>query len=728
MNDSDELSLVDSPPSASEPRQPGLAQAAPAGSRSRLATLAHFARCAPIVFIAVFGGTALIVCNPGYFWDDWVWRFQPPAQSIRIGKELGVFWGGYLTNAINALAHPSLAMRATALVAWLIAGVAAAYALRRYRVLSRDDAFALFLVYVATHAAPIRFLTSVAMYNVYIASFWIGCTWLAAAPNARRNQWLSLPFFFFSFYLNSIIALYLAMLVVLAIRETTEAIGVSQRFSPWPARWGEPGRDWPARVRNVYAAVRMTVRAYREPLRRYAVHNAALLALPLAFLLLKRLTRVQSILYGDYNDIESHALVSSFVDAFTTIRPVLRDYFAISSRGVPPLILAVSCLLCFVLLRFIPRGAKRTTLRAAMVQAALGWILFAAAIYPYLIAGKPPVLTSFYDSRNILPAVAALALVLIAFVNLLDLAFAKLALLRTLGRDLLLGYVIGASVGSGIVSGLDLWRDWIRQCAIMTFIRAHQAPLDDIRTFVFDDTSHRIDDRKLWNYEYTGNLFSVYHTPNRLGISVEEYVNWPPKVQLIVNPSLRKRFNLSDYDFAQPHAIMTVRNGVLQLSNLRVLAIVHAYLRGEPWRQRLGEYVEVGMAREQVQADARVAELFGIVEALDAYKRAHGRYPATSDDPQNDMPVHTLSPNERAGPPIVRGDIPGLFPDYLPRAASMAPHPAGEPIYLYMSDGLDFKLVYADPPDFAYAKQAHPVLIDPMRPAYGTWTSGAKNW
>jgi hypothetical protein len=468
--------------------------------------------------------------------------------------------------------------------------------------------------------------------------------------------------------------------------------------------------------------------ASRAPLRRYALQNATLLALPLAFALLKRLTRVDSKLYGDYNDIRSHALLPSIVDAFTTIRPVLRDYFAIAAHSVPWPVLISCCLVSFLLLRVAPRKASPSSARMALVQAALGWILFAAAVYPYLIADKPPVLTSFYESRNILPALAPLALVLVALLNFAEAAFAKVPVLRNAGRDLLLAYLIGASLGCGIINGLNLWRDWIRQCAIMNFVRTHQDALERVRTFVFDDAAHRIDDRKLWNYEYTGNLLAVYHTRERLGISVDEYATWPPKVPLIRDPSLRKRFSLNDYDFDKPHAIITVRNGVVPLTNLRVAAIVHAYLRGEAWQRTLGQYVDVSMAFERVQAEERVAELFRIVEALDAYKLDRGQYPSTGQAPENGIPFHTLSPSARIGPPIVRGDIPGLFPRYMARSASMVPHPSGEPTYLYISDGLDFKLVYADPPDFAYAKQAHPALIDPVRTAYGTWTSGAKYW
>lgn len=718
MNNRDEVSMLTPVRTDADPLQGQRVRMSPQGSV--LCALAVWIRRIPIAFMAIFAGSALIVCNPGYFWDDWVWRFQPPDQSIRIGKELGIFWGGYLTNAINALAHPSLAMRASALLAWVIAGAAAAFALYRQRVFSAEDAFQYGLVYAATHVASIRFLTSVAMYNVYIASFWIGCACLLATSRPRRGLLLSLPFLFFSFYLNSLIVLFLAVLILFALRYASASIDWSANFP----RWYQP-----AGIRELPAALRTTLREAWTPLLQFATNNAILLALPFLFMLIKRLTTVKSTLYADYNDVHWRTVLSSLVDAFTAIRPVLRDYFATSSRTVTPLMLAVCSLICFVLLRIIPRKRQRTTLLAALAQTALGWVLFAAAIYPYLIVGKAPYLTSFYDSRNILPALTGLVIVLISFANVLDLAFAKIAVLRNIGRDLLLGYVLGASVACGVVTGLELWRDWIRQSAIMTFVRTHQAQLKNVRTFVFDDAAYRIGDRKLWNYEYTGELVAVYHSHKRLGVSIDEYENWPPRVPLIADEALRKRFNFGDYQFDKPHAIITVRNGAVPLTDSRVLLIVGSYLHGERWAEQLGAYVELSMAYEYVQADARVAETFDIANALAAYKRDHGQYPVTSAAaPEDGISTHELSPTERIGPPIVRGDIPGLFPLYMRRTMSMAPHALGEPTYLYMSDGLDFKLVYSDPPDIAYAKQAHPALIDRMRPAYGTWTLGAKNW
>ncbi|MGI4814673.1 MAG: hypothetical protein ACRYG5_16920 [Janthinobacterium lividum] len=694
------------------------------------------ARRAPLALFAVFGGTALIVCNPGYFWDDWVWIYQQPDESIRIGRELGIFWGGYLTNAINALRHPSLAMRATALAAWVIAGAAVAYVLYRQHKISSNDAFQLFLLYAATHVALIRFLTSLAMYNVYIACFWVGCAILMTSSNLRRARLMSLPLFFMSFYLNSLIALYLTLLIVLAARHLMKSIDGSTALPHWRAL---------RELRTRYGALPEILRATRHriwlSLRVFAVENALLIALPFVFVIVKRLTTVKSRLYGDYNSIDYRVLISAIFNSFGLIRPVLRDFFAIASRGVQPLVLLSCCVICFLLLRLVPRVKNRTTLRMSLMQAALGWVIFAAAVYPYILVGKVPDLRSFYESRNILPALPGFALVLISFTNILDCGFSHVVVLRKIGRDLVLAYVIGASVGSGYTTGLDLWRDWIRQTAIITFIRANEEPLKDVRTFVFDDTAHRIWDRTIWNYEYTGDLVTVYRTRERLGVSVDEYSKWPPNVPVVSNAVLRRRFNFGDYQFEKPHAIITVRNGVLALNDGRVLSTVYSYLRGEPWQHDLTRYVDVHMAYEFVEADQRVAEIFEIGKALAAYRHDHGHYPRTSPDPQHGNPMHEISsiperfistseimPAQRIGPPIARGYIPGLLPDYMPRMQAMTRRAEGEPIYLYASDGLDFKLVYANPPDLAYAKQTHPTLIDVTRPGYGTWTMGAKYW
>ncbi|MFM0152676.1 hypothetical protein PQR05_19045 [Paraburkholderia sediminicola] len=639
---------------------------------------------------------------------------------IRIGKELGIWWGGYATNFINSLASPSLAMRGVAFIAWAASAAAFAYVLRSRKRVLGPEAFQLFLIYCATHVSLVRFLTSVAFYNVYIAAFWIGAAVFVA--NSRRHKAIifSIPFFFFSFYLNSLLLLYALLFACLLYEDLRGQVA----FAPLP------------KVADVARTPRVIVPALRDIARRglphllaFARQNALFIALPFVFLLTKRLTTIKSPLYDSYNEIVHHEVMSAMVTSFTLVVPVLRDFFSYAVSHTPGPLVAGGVAISFVLLQLLPRTHERPTLRFITIQVVLGLLLFAAATYPYIVVGKVPDLTSFYESRHIMPAVAGLDLLIIAIINCADLAFGGWRVWRWFGRNLLVAYVVGASVGSAFNTGSELWRDWFRQTAIMDFARDHQAELKDVRTFVIDDKSFdtRIGDRMVWNYEYTGNLITVYGTRDRFGVGVTEYTDWSPAVPLLINTFLRQRYNIANLDFRQPHAIITLHNGLVPFKTLHVLEVVNMYLHGENWRREADRFTTIDMAYEQIEAEDRVAEMYVIAEQLARYKLEHGAYPAAVPPAANGTPYHQILSNKPV-PAEVHGDIPGLFPDYMARPATMQPHPQGTPEYVYISDGQDYKLIYANPPDYAYTKQSHPALIDRQRQAYGVWTLGARAW
>lgn len=684
--------------------------------------LSLWVRCLPIAILAIFGSTALVVCNPGYFWDDWVWIFHDSAENIQIGKELGVWWGGYLTTIINALPSPSIAMRITALVAWIVTGATVAVLLRRYARVSRTTAFQFFLIYCATHVALIRFLTSVALYNVYIAAFWLGAAILLASRRSPFMRWIALVLLFFSFYLNSLVLLYGLLVALLVLAEIRPRVTMPQNV------FAAPG--WSKLTQLRTHAYQVFAQA-RPALVDFARNNVSLLALPVVFVLVKKVTTVKSQLYGSYNAIDAHLVLSSVVKSFTLVRPVLRDFFGTTLHAVPPAVLIISTLICFALLRLLPRGATRAPWRDTGLQLALGLLFFAAATYPYVVVDKTPDLRSFYDARNILPAIAALDLILLALIDALDRGFAHVPVLKRYGRDLLVGYVLATSISGGIFTGINLWHDWLRQTATMKYLREHRDELRNYRTFVFDDQStlSRIGDRTIWNYEYTGNLIRAYGGRDHFGISLSEYVQWPKNVPLLTNKVLRRRFNIGDYDFEKPHVIVTMKDGTMRLTPVRVLRLAYAYLRADDdWRWQIDQSFSLSTAQEYIEADQRVAEMFDMAAALAAYRRDHGCYPTTTRGGELcEAPQHALFDNGNVEPRPVVGNIPGLFPAYMTRPDTMRVRFDGTN-YLYFSDGVDYKLVYADADDLPYARQTHPALIDPKNRGYGVWTSDARNW
>ena len=677
----------------------------------------------PLALLAMLGGTALMLCNPGYYWDDWVWLFQDRAQTIRIGQELGIWWGGYATSLINALPHPALTMRAVALVTWIVSIAAAAYVLRRKRLLSDDQAFVFFVLGCSTHVSLIRFLTSVAFYNVYIASFWIAVALFVSQSERKRAIAFSVPFFFFSFYLNSLIVMFALALLCFALED--RALRSERGAAFERLRNGARSRNYAARTRSALGQLSLP-RATS-----FVRANVVLIALPVVFLISKRLTTISSPLYNSYNAIDHAAVFIAAFRAFTLMGRTLSDFFWVPLHQVPAPVLAIPIVVCFLLIKLLPRLEEPRPLRSLVSLALFALVLFAAATYPYIVVEKVPDLTSFYESRHIMPAVVALDLMIVALIGAFDGFVRRWKFLGRHGRDVVLACVIGMSLGASFNTGTMLWRDWFRQTAIMDFVRAHSDALKDVRTFVINDlsTGTRIGERVIWNYEYTGDLITVYGTRDRLGVGSGEYANWPLNVPLLRNEYLRKRFNIRDYDFTKPHAIITIRDSFEKTKTLQVLAVVKQYLLGENWHPGADGFTRMSLAYEQTVADQRAKEMFDIAHALMRYREDHGAYPSVvpPTSPGN-VPWSRVVASGDVAPQPILNDIPGLFPQYMQRPASMNGQNPFDPSYLYISDGDNYKLVFMNPPDLPYAKQAHAALIDPVRPAYGIWTLDARGW
>ena len=155
-----------------------------------------------LLIYCILAGSVLFLANPGLYWDDWVWAFKTPDEAFAVGRELGIWWGGYATNLINSLENPGLAMRFFAWGFWLLAGFFFSKALYQEKIISKDDSFWVFLMCATTYLATIRYLISTSFYNAYIAFFWCGLFLLTKGRISKKIQLIAAPLLFFSFYLN----------------------------------------------------------------------------------------------------------------------------------------------------------------------------------------------------------------------------------------------------------------------------------------------------------------------------------------------------------------------------------------------------------------------------------------------------------------------------------------------------------------------------------------------
>lgn len=683
------------------------------------------ARCLPVALMAIFSGTALVVANPGLFWDDWVWIVHDQAQAIAVGRELGIWWGGYLTNAINALPNPVLAMRVTALVAWVVAGAALSVTLCRCKLLSGENAFLSFLLYCAFPVGMIRFINSVAMYNVYIASFWIGCLIVVLCPRSGLLRFASLPFFYLSFFLNSLIALYGLFLLMLFF----EFVPRSLRLSPGRLL-SDPGSHSDVK--------RSLIEGGGVFLKKEFVFVIA----PVLFLISVRLTRQSSPFYDDYNSVGLIGMLHGAVQLLTTPPVLLGKYLAWLSSGGIALILLVAAVY-FALLLLMPKAAPhRATLRGSGRLLAAAVVILAVGLYPYLVVGKPPKIGDFYEGREILVCVPGIILLIMAAAELAAAVLPfSLALFVRPVRYAVVALVLGASSFQAFFVGVDFWRDWIRQEAIAQYIEDNKDFLGkNFSTFIFDEDispSFTMGGRYIWNYEYTGQLVKIFGKKTKFGISVNEYKTLTPHSALLFDPRFRDEYNTTNYTFDDRQAIIYVRNGNLQPHARYILRDVAYYFMGGAARQRLrrdlSRFLTVSSAKEYIEAKSRLATIAQTVNALYAYKDNHGYFPTSLPAVEIDhveMPVRALG---MARATAWVDEIPGLSPDYVP-SGTLSPvcrnwvDTDQTCRFLYLSDGKDFKLVYEYPADLSYAKQAYPNRIDPRRPAYGVWTKGAEDW
>lgn len=686
-------------------------------------------RSMPITLIAVFAGTWLIILNPGLFWDDWVWFYQSPEANIQIGRELGVWWGGYLSNAIYASSDPVLLLRLTALLSWILGALAFAFVAARTLRLDVRESIEVFLLIAVCHVGLIRFLNSVALYNVYIAFFWLGAALLVHFINSARWRLVCLPFFFFSFYLNSFLVLYGAILGLLFLRHLGEC---SIQFE----RWLSVPDTWLGFVRHIKNSTREFIDATRKNMGGFVRQYALFLMMPFLFVAHKRLLTEQSELYGSYNQIHFSNILIAPLKAVKIFILMLSDYAQLLFTEFPVAWGLAAAGVVFLTTFFLPRTKGLLSWRQIATRLFLAFLLFCVSVYPYILVEKPPALRDFYESRHALIAIPPFIVFIQGLVQSLLKAFGEEKSYSWIFRNLLLSLLIGFSVAASNRVALDLWRDWYQQSAIMSFLSKEKKALSEVRLFLFaDHVPMRIGARKVWNYEYTGNLVRVFGERSRFGISLSEFDGWPKAVTLITKKELKTRYNMADFKFEDgaPVAIVSTVMGDRLFDQRAAIELVRSFIKGKE-APRPEQFVKVSVAFMLTDSDERVREMHVLLDAIFLYRVEHGYFPvgvppAVSTLAGELMPFHIARRVDViSAPPIIEGDIPGIFPDYAKRPVAMSPARGDAPRYFYISDGIDFKLVYFGASDFNYAKQAHPFLIDPVRAAYGFWTEGARNF
>lgn len=707
----------------------------------------------------LLAGSILFLLNPGLYWDDWVWIFKNREEVLAIGRELGIWWGGYVTNFINSQDHPAALMRLVAWISWIAGSFFFAMALHAKKLVSKDDAFLVFLMCSATYAASIRYFISASFYNVYIASFWFGVFILARYKKSTKNQIIAAPFLFFSFYLNSLIAVYGLIVFVLFLIGFRQKYQINKSMTSIGDRiiGDEPiGLDIRSfrgflktlklRLINIFKITinellnlslinrSLMVKILKSEIIDFLKKYYILLSIPIIFILTKKLSIEKSPAYESYNEIDLKVLFSSIFISIKMLPKLLFEYILFASRTAKSSFIIINFMIIFIIMRKVKRVANiESGWRSFGIPMIVGAVLLSTSIYPYLVVHKIPKVSDYYESRHLLPAILAISLFYIGLINLLSSQiFTKNHKTQNLFKNILLSYFLALNIGAAQINGIRLWQDWEIQVGIMSYIKENIAEFSRVNTFLINDRTNdsRIGNRHVWNYEYTGNLISVFDSRDRLGVALNEYIGWEKNVVLLNSDFYKRRYNIADYNFNGPHALIFIFNKELSYQKFNTLKFAYEYIFGKPYVGTINEKYLFEHEYEYIEVPKIAPLLFEIRDALAAYKLKYGFYPSDI----RGLPGVPLNGIEAPKDSYVNY-IPGLFPEFMAipdafnsRRESGSAAIKDRPYYAYISNGLDYKLTYSKALDFAYAKQAYPGLIDSKANGYGIWTKGAINW
>ncbi|MDO8962981.1 MAG: hypothetical protein Q7W30_00635 [Coriobacteriia bacterium] len=469
-----------------------------------------------------------MLLDRGVFWDDWVYFRQPPALLADLARQLGSIWPGW-TFAIQWGSEWSVwATRGAVFLAYLAVALMSLRLLRRVTSLdaqARVSTAALVAVFPVMGA---RDAVSNSAYAFSLALFFAGWCLLDSAVGRRR------------------VVLRISALALLALSLRTTSLGLFYLVIPFWLVWRE-GVTW-RRPRELGTAL---------------LRYADVIALPLAFLVLRGRMFAPSGIYEGYNRLTAAGLVK----ALWQIPAALYNSFVVvlarmpSSMWWPVAILATA-----IAVIALSRGSERDTATRWWLVAVVGVFAFVLGVYPYLAVGKMPALPDF-DSRHQLLVPFGAALMLVGGVRGAA-GFFRAPRVVSAG---VLALLIGASVGVSAAGHLAYQREWYKQLGMIEALRT-SAEAHIGRTFLFEERSAflNVNGRTYKReYEYSGLFAEAFGTHQRFGPDRSEY---GAHGAAFYSSRFTAPYKLDGYRAAPPDYAVLVEPGPADLRDDRVLA------------------------------------------------------------------------------------------------------------------------------------------------------------
>jgi hypothetical protein len=473
-----------------------------------------------IVVIGLVAWAATFLAPGSRFWDDWP---LANGDTLRLTREIGLPWTGYIDLALLALGQWSFKVLAVA--AGIVVGMATFAISGRGLALTVWERWLLSALVVALPLYAPRTLAIVGTYSWSLALFFVAWYLLvrkAPGSGGRLGCVVAAVLFFVSYTTASLLP-----------------------FTALPV------------LHVAYLTLRGTTAFWRDLLRLIGRYWYVLAA-PVLFWIVRSIFFRPSGLYADYNEFiltgkspTAHTSVKLLAVLFCVfvvlvawrfipwpraawLRELLTlgalsvataavAYFVYVNRGVsaPQALALVGVIsLCALLLLgtavfraiFGRRRAPLPRAREVTPILALGLIAVLVGVLPYLLVGKVPTFAN-WDARNQLLMPLGVATVIVATVRAVA-AISRPLVVRAISVALITGFAF-----LSLYVSLTLVADWKKQEQIIHALASAQLVRDG-STIVFRDRSANLnyDGRTYSFYEYDGWMITAFGDESRLGI------------------------------------------------------------------------------------------------------------------------------------------------------------------------------------------------------------------
>lgn len=659
---------------------------------------------APVVLF-VFLAHGLLLINTGVYHDGWLiggYHFNKDTKSMHeLFHELGNPGTGYLHLLIGRLPFPTI-------VAYKLVSFASILccALFLKRIMERTGWFRageiLFLPLFLTcyTAFQIYVEISVIPYVIYYAVFLGAMLALLKAGgdrSGRDRRWYGVAFvaFAISFQLASLLPVYFAaLLVVVAVDPLLhrhirrfEIYRLLQKYGPF------------AVLPFVYFAIKET---FLVPYGMYVGYNRPGFEL-------------EAFRQGLAVFI-SNSIVKQFADCLSILL-----HHPLTAGGLGALLLLARR-------RLGPEPSSSPLSAAGQFRNdrrhIVYMLVFAAGLLfltmgPYVAVGKPATATG-WDSRHALLVGLPVGLALLAMGRGFD-------LVRPAPMPFIVPLVSAGLLAGFLISTWNIYLGWqlrwVKDRAVIAKLQT--TPPETIADvgYVYVDNHNLLPETPYIYIDYSGIFKDAWNDEKRIGNTAGDDTDLIRLSGMLPLP----RYLLRNF---KPGGCSSQLRIVFNAARLSRGRVIRTYF----WSRLGGGPARTDFLRSLVDlswtslTDKRISDLLAYKGAFEAFKAANGAYPAQSGVRAGD-PVSAVVGRPSASK--ARNWVDDLVPKYLPMIAG-DPRTADTEgrYYLFLTDGVDFKIVAHSPEDVACVTTRRPEMADPRRPtyAYGFWTPGAANW